>query len=177
MKIYRCCGDEELNAYKNGTKWIKEYGQGTNTFNYSANDKCIHFFLFAESMYHYKENVKSRFTKYFIECDMPFETLKKYYGYGYYERVIPGYYAPIPEFAIPIEEFDINCISNISSEPKEEWLRPKDWEKYKNNIPKEYLADIYDGEFVNPKFNELSILEVPIEKMIGHMTKKRFFHF
>lgn len=34
MKIYRCCGDEELAAYKSGSQYIKGFGSGTNTFTY-----------------------------------------------------------------------------------------------------------------------------------------------
>lgn len=57
MKIYRCCGDEELSAYQKGE-------------------------------------------------------------YGWYSAVIPGYYTPIPEFAIPFDEFDTKFICNISNEQK-----------------------------------------------------------
>lgn len=174
MKIYRCCGDDELNAYKNGVKYIKDFGSGTNTFNYdNGKGKYIHFFLFAESMYHYKKYREGRFTKYFIECDIPFEMLKKYYGYGWYEAIIPGYYIPIPEFAIPLDEFDVKFIHNISEEQKKEWLRPDDWIQYKNNIPKEYLAKYISGSFL-PGYNELSILEVPMENLLGHMIESSF---
>ena len=168
MKIYRCCGDEELEAYKKGPKYLKEFGKGTNTFNYDDKKNYIHFFLFAESMYHYSKFKRGRFTKHFVEFDIPFEILKKYYGYGWYEAIIPGYYIPVPEFAIPYEEFDVNFICDTSDEEEKEWLRPNEWEQYKLNIPKEYLADYLTGSF-NQGYNEKSILEVPIEDLIGHM--------
>lgn len=173
MKIYRCCGDEELAAYKNSQKILKETGFGTNTFNY-GDGKFIHFFLFAEGMYHYKKHKNSRHTKHFIECDIPFEILKKYYGYGWYEGIIPGYYVPLPEFAIPIEEFNPKYISGISDEVVEDWLRNDDWVQYKNNIPKEYLADYLSGSFITPGYDERSILEVPMENLIGHMLEETF---
>lgn len=125
-------------------------------------------------MYHYSKYRGGRFTKYFIECDIPFEILKKYYGYVWYEAVISGYYTPVPEFAIPLDEFDAKCICNISEEQKKEWLRPDDWIKYKNNVPRKYLADYESGCFLTPGYNELSILEVPMENLIGHMIERSF---
>ena len=175
MKVYRCCGDEELAAYQKGEKCIKAFGSGTNTFNYgNEKGKYVHFFLFAESMYHYYEHKKGRYTKHFIECDIPFELLKKYYGYGWYEAVIPGFYTPVPEFAIPVEEFDVKSICSISDEMQDAWLRPDDWNKYKNNIPREYLANYFSGCFLTPGYDEFSILEVPMEDLIGHMIDESF---
>lgn len=171
MKIYRCCGDEEFNSYKNGEKYLKTFGRGTNTFNYSDQNNYIHFLLFAESMFHYSKHERGRFTKHFIECDIPFETLKKYYGYGWYEAIIPGYYIPVPEFAIPFNEFDINSICDTSDEQKTEWLRSAEWQQYIQNIPEEYVADYETGSF-RPGYNERSILEIPVENLIGHITGK-----
>lgn len=169
MKIYRCCSDEELEAYKNGKTYFKKIGIGTNTFNYDDQNNYIHFFLFAESMYHYRTFKGGKFTKHFVECDISFEILKDYYGYGWYEAIIPGYYIPVPEFAIPCEEFDVNFICDVSDEEKKEWLRPNEWEQYKLNIPKEYLANFETGSF-NHGYNEKSILEVPMKDLIGDMV-------
>lgn len=173
MKIYRCCSDEEVAAYKNGQKYINNSGRGTNTFDYGNGDvKYIHFFLFAESMYHYSKYRGSIYTENFIECDIPFEILKKYYGYGWYEAVIPGYYVPIPEFAIPLDEFDVKFICDISKEKNNGWLRTDDWIQYKNNIPKEYLANYLSGSFITPGYNELSILNVPIDDLLPNVIGK-----
>lgn len=169
MKVYRCCGDDEIKAYKNGIKFIKSFGDGTNTFTYQKDKKYIHFFLFAESMVHYAKYKGGRSTKNFMECDIPFEILEKYYGYGWYESILSGYYFPVPEFAIPIEEFDINFISKVFFEPKSEWLRPEEWNQYVNSVPYEYLAHVFRGGFVTPGFTERSILDIPVERLIGHM--------
>lgn len=169
MKVYRCCGDDEINAYMNNKKYLKEFGHGTNTFKYDKDNSYIHFFLFAECAEHYKKYSHSRFAKYFIECEIPFEILEEYYGYGWYEALIPGYYTPVPEFAIPFTEFDINYISDISDNVKSEWLRAEEWKQYKMNIPKEYLAD-YETSSFQKGYNEKSILEIPRDDLIGHIN-------
>lgn len=171
MKVYRCCGDDELNAYINKQKYLKKFGNGTNTFIYDDDNNYIHFFLFAECAAHYKKYHDGRFTKHFIECEIPFKVLKNYYGYGWYEAIIAGYYTPVPEFAIPIAEFEVNSISDISDEVKVEWLRSDEWNQYKMNIPKEYLADYETGSFKNGH-NKKSILEIPKNDLIGHINRK-----
>jgi len=165
MKVYRCCSDLEIEAYKKGEKHHRRIFDGTNTFKYEKDKEYIHLFLFAESMYNYSK--KLLFLEYnnFIECDIPIEVLKKYFGYGYYERVIPGYYIPLPEFSIPLEEFDLNYITNITKEKQTEILKPNEYEYYKNNIPEEYLVDYMTGCF-KPGKNEKSILEIPVEKLL-----------
>lgn len=165
MKVYRCCSDAEIEVYKKGEKHHRRIFDGTNTFTYEKGKEYIHFFLFAETMYNYSENLPLLRYENFIECDIELEVLKKYFGYGYYEKIIPGYYIPIPEFCIPIDEFDLNCIKNITKKKNLETLRTKEYEEYKSNIPKEYLADYLTGCF-KPGKNEKSILEYPIEKLL-----------
>ena len=75
MKIYRCCNYAEFYSYRKGQKYLKPFGRGTNTFNYT-NNNYIHFFLFAENAYHYSKYDDNKYTKYFIECDIPLEILK-----------------------------------------------------------------------------------------------------
>lgn len=167
MKVYRCCGDAEIESYKSGKKYASLCGDGSNTFNYENGKNYIHFFLFAESVYHYAKNRGGVYTKYFVECDIPFEILRKYYGYGWYERIFPGYYFPVPEFAIPLDEFDINYVNEFSTEFKEEWLKSNDWLLYKSKIPEEYLPHVLYG--FSSGFTERSILEIPMEEVIGYM--------
>ena len=166
IKVYRCCGDEELAAYKNKQKYLNKYGRGSNTFKYEEGKNYIHFFLFAECAAHFYKKRWSQYTKYFVECEIPSEVLDKYYGYGWYEAIIPGYYVPVPEFAIPFEEFSADYVSDTSSEIKEEWLRPNEWNNYLMNLPKDYLPDYMTGAF-KEGYDEYSILEIPKNDLIG----------
>ena len=171
MKVYRCCREEEYQAYLRGEKYLPFIEDGTNTFRYDGRE-YIHFFLFPEVMELLMR--KGFLYWYCIECEMPFEKIRKYYGYGYYSSLIPGYYAPFPEFAIPLEEFDDSCITDFSEKVKEEWKRPSDFEQYKNNIPQNCMADWELGQFPEG-YNQYSILQYPIESLIGHMipTKQK----
>lgn len=170
MRVYRCCSDEEINAYKEGYIWNKKFGSGTNTFKYDKNIDYMHFFLFAECMYHYKKYSNGYYTRHFVEYDIPFDILKKYLGYGFYEGIIPGYYTPVPEFAIPCNEFKIKYITDITDVKKDEYLRKQAWEYYKSSIPREYLADYECGSF-KPGYDENSILDYKIDIVLS-LSKK-----
>ena len=164
MKVYRCCSEEEIKSYKEGKIYKKTHGRGTNTFVY---DKIhyIHFFYFAECMFHYKKYTE-RYNKYYVEYDIPLEILKKYIGFGYYSGIIPGYYTPVPEFAIPYNEVKIEYINDITDKEKEEYLKKQEWEEYKTKLPKEYLADYEYGEF-KKEYNKDSIKEMQLNKVLS----------
>jgi len=171
MKVYRCCSVTELNGYKNGIVCNNEYGSGTNTFVYDKNVDYIHFFLFAECMFHYKKNFGGYYTNYFVEYDIPLDILKKYFGYGFYEGIIPGFYTPVPEFALPCDEFKVKFISDISCVEKDCYLRNQAWDFYISSIPREYLADYECGSF-KCGYDEYSVLDYDINKVFS-LTKTK----
>ena len=174
MIVYRCCSDEEVELYKIGKVLKKGFGKGANTFKYDSNTQYIHFFYFAECMYHYKNNKNNYYAKNFVKYDIPIDILKKYFGYGYYERIIPGYYTPVPEFAIPIDEFKVEYIRDICNNEKEEYLKRNEWEIYKNNLPKVYLADLECGSFI-PGYDEYSVLDVSLDKVLCLLKNRTNF--
>ena len=165
MKVYRCCGVDEVKAYKEGYLYKKMYGKGTNTFNYEKNIDYIHFFYFAECMYHYKYNKNGYSTNYFVEYDIPLEILKNYFGYGFYEKIIPGYYTPVPEFALPYDQFKTEYVKNIFYAVDDRYMRKEVWQLYKDNLSKKYLADFVSGTFMLG-YNKYSILDITLDKVL-----------
>ena len=170
MEVYRCCGDRELKLYKEGIVFNKGFGIGDNTFKYQRGVPYIHFFYFAESMYHYKKHRPSEYTKHYVQYDIPEEVLNNHLGYGYYEAVIPGYYVPVPEFAIPHNEFKMEYIKEVFESELEKYARTNEWEAYKENIPHKYFANYETGAF-EVGFNEDSITNVTLDKVLT-LTKK-----
>ena len=166
MEVYRCCCDWEIKLYKKGILFNKGFGNGTNTFNYEKGVKYIHFFYFAESMYQYRKNKNDDYTKNYVQYDIPADVLSKYMGYGYYEAIIPGYYVPVPEFAIPRDEFKLEYVKEVFHGETEKYARTTEWEAYKKALSKEYLADYETGSF-SPGYNEDSIQAVPFTKILG----------
>lgn len=121
-------------------------------------------------MYYYKKRKNGYYTKHFVQYDIPFDVLNKYFGYGFYAGIISGYYTPVPEFAIPHNKFKINYIKDIYDEEKDEYLRNTEWDAYKSSIPKEYLADFECGNF-EPGYSEYSILDFSFNKVLS-LSKK-----
>ncbi len=136
---------------------------------YMAKKNMFIFFLFAETAELFKK--KRILYKNIIQCNIPYENLKKYLGYGYYETIIPGYYTPMPEFSIPIENFDLSSICDISNGIKEEWKRPDILLLYKSSIPREYLAKYESGSFKNG-YDENSVLAFDLDGFINENMER-----
>jgi len=171
MKVYRCCSEDEVNAYKEGKVFKRYLGSGTNTFKYEKDKQYIHFFYFAECMYFYKSNKNDYSTEYYVEYDIPTEVLKKYLGYGYYERIIPGFYTPVPEFSIPYDEFKVEYVKDIFKEEKLKCLRIFEWKKYLKKLPLEYLADYECGSF-QKGYDENSVLNYSFNNVLCKNKRK-----
>jgi len=161
MLVYRCIYKDELKNIKQNKKCIRKYGSGTNTFGYEEGVEYIHFFLFAESACIYAKR-KGGITA-IIQCDIPYEILIQFRGCGFYETVIPGYYTPVPEFAIPLEFYNLEYICDFSDYIKPEWARKEDYLEYLDSIPRCYLADYETGGF-NKGYNEKSAKDLDWQK-------------
>lgn len=167
MKVYRCVNLEELNNIRLGRIQIKKYGEGSNTFTYQNNEERVHFFLFPEAAEHYKKKKYERNSNSWIiiQCDIPKELLILCYGYGYYESIIPGYYAPLPEFSIPICQYNPCFLVDFCSNIKEEWCIDGAFDKYLASIPRKMLADFETGAF-EKGYNERSVLVLNLEEIL-----------
>jgi len=162
MLVYRCVYKDELDYIKQNRKYITKWGKGSNTFDYEKDVNYIHFFLFAESAENYKKYSRYNIPA-IIQCDIPYEVLIQFRGCGFYERVIPRYYTPVPEFSIPLDLYKLEYICDISDNIKPEWKRKEDYSEYLTSIPNYYLADYETGAF-HKGYSEKSAKELNWQK-------------
>lgn len=102
MKVYRIISESSNQPFKN----IKNKYNLLNTHHYDTTREYVHFFRYgAFANYFYKLN--EGYGKIMI-ADISKEILDKYKGFGLY--VYEGELTPIPEYAIPKDEFDIKDI-------------------------------------------------------------------
>lgn len=122
MRVYRCIKLQEvINKYKNESS-KKIENDNLNTHKYNKNQEYIHFFKYYDFAKYYFELGKdgsydNKNNNYilFMVANIPNEILEKYKGFGFYslgnEEMI------IPEYAIPINEFNPNFIVDITDKP------------------------------------------------------------
>ena len=135
MRVYRCIKLQEIiNKYKNENNESFR-NHSLNTHQYQKDKEYIHFFRYDEFARNYFNLGKdgnydlpnSNYVLYMI-ANIPEEILNKNIGYGFYkvnrEDVI------MPEYAIPVEEFDSSYIVNITDKPMGLYTRKNEDEEY-----------------------------------------------
>lgn len=139
MRVYRCIKLQEvINKFTN-QKNEKLSNNRINTHKYQEDKDYIHFFRYAEFARYYfhlgkdgsyeKEN--DNYMLYMI-ANIPEEILEKYIGFGFY--TYKGKVLPLPEYAIPTEEFLPQYIVNISMNPVEGEERANEKEEFRKYI-------------------------------------------
>ena len=132
MLVYRTVSSSELLYLINGIK-IENYNviRGQNTFKYEKNKEYIHFFKYEEHALYY---MKKQHNPVIMRLDIPEEILGKIeYGfYGdvetYYDDSLYGYYIPLPEYVIDIDDFKKEYIIDFSCDGV--WQDPKRYNVY-----------------------------------------------
>ncbi len=159
MNVYRCCSEEEIKSYKSDIKYISDFSNmNLNTFNYSNDKKYIHFFFYPESCIYFSK-LKPDTPYKIIFCIMPINLLMKNFGYGYYNNIEENKYIPLPEFCIPIDDFNLFSIkSYVSLESIECYFEKDMFNKYLKNLPDKYKAD-ENGNFYDNN-DQYSILNM-----------------
>lgn len=80
-----------------------------NTFNYDKDKRYIHFFRYKSFIQQFFDADNSEGI--ILSADIPDELLDKYKGFGFY--IIENQEIPIPEYAIPLEEFNEDYIVGV----------------------------------------------------------------
>lgn len=142
MRVYRCIKLQEvINKYVN--KKNEKFDNPTlNTHKYQEEKEYIHFFRYNEfATYYFNLGKDGSYEKendnyiLFMTANIPETILEKFSGFGFYE--LNGEKIPIPEYAIPIEEFLPDYIVNITNIPQGFYTREseeKEYKKYKQLI-------------------------------------------
>lgn len=169
MRVYRCIKLQEvINKYIN-KKNEKFNAPILNTHKYEENKEYIHFFRFNEfATYYFNLGKDGGYEKendnyiLFMTANIPEDILEKFSGFGFYE--LNGETFPIPEYAIPIEEFSSEYIVNITNQPISLYERENETEEYKR-----YMEVIRNLK--NSNSNMQDILEY--EMLLGMNIDKR----
>ena len=139
MRVYRCIKLQEvINKYLK--KKNEKFDNSTlNTHKYQEEKEYVHFFRYNEfATYYFNLGKDGSYEKandnyiLFMTANIPKDILEKYRGFGFYE--LNGEKFPIPEYAIPIEEFEPEYIVNITNQPRSFYTREKEGEEYKKYI-------------------------------------------
>ena len=117
MRVYRCVTAREiLNKYKKNTN-RKKNNLTLNTHIYNPEDEYIHFFRYLDFAKYYFElgkegSYEEENENYvlFMVVNIPNSILSKYLGFGFYNYSdnvfnFKNNKIPIPEYAIPVNEF------------------------------------------------------------------------
>lgn len=122
--VYRFVSEREKKAIENndlsqiGIIWHDK--NAGNTHKYKEGTKYIHLLdNIKDSITLYREFGKNK--QYFCTYSIPKRILKKYAGKGFYIPVGYETFNTVKEYAIPIEEFDINWL--VSTTPINEFLQ------------------------------------------------------
>lgn len=125
MRVYRCISAREITAMYKGKNEREALLKGQNTHKYEISKKYIHFFRYSQSAEYFKDTLlytMNPLDKYvaFMTANIPNNILKKYIGYGIYnsERMDLEHlgYVPLPEYAIPEEEFSKDFIVQVNTQ-------------------------------------------------------------
>jgi len=131
MQVYRVVVSNN-NANRKG---IRDSFNLLNTHHYDNSKDYIHFFkfgAFAKYFYKLEEMISSQDDDYILVADIPKEILNKYLGFGFY--VYDGELIPIPEYAIPKEEFDSAFIVKSEGDPNNLCKKISEEEKFKEYV-------------------------------------------
>ncbi len=174
MRVYRCIKLQEvINKYTNA-KNEKINNNRINTHKYQEDKEYFHFFRYDEfARYYFQlgkdgsyERKNDNYILYMI-ANIPEEILEKYIGFGFY--MFKGKALPIPEYAIPLEEFLPQYIVDISMNPREGNERENEEEefaKYIELVDKMKSSGIIVKEiakfFLENNFEDM--LEIKIDK-------------
>ena len=103
-----------------------------------------------------------------MTANIPEDILEKYSGFGFYE--LNGEKFPIPEYAIPIEEFEPEYIVNITNQPRSFYTRENEGEEYKK-----YIELIRNLKNSNSNMKDIIdyLLSNDFETILGIIVDKR----
>ncbi len=139
MRVYRCITLQEvINKYTN-QKNEKFDNPSLNTYNYQEGIEYVHFFRYYEfAKYYFDLNKKGSYERendhylLFMTANIPEEILERGKSFGFYHL---GYEEiPMPEYAIPIQEFSSEYIVDITDHPMGFYERKREKEEYKRYI-------------------------------------------
>ncbi len=140
MRVYRCIKLQEvINKYKNIKNKMQINNNALNTHKYIDGKEYIHFFRYSDfAKYYFNIGKNGSYEKQneqyilFMTANIPNDILEKYKGFGFYE--LKGEKFPIPEYAIPIEQFSPSYIIDITDKPLCIDIRKNENEEYKKYI-------------------------------------------
>lgn len=175
MRVYRCIKLQEvINKYKNENNKIFD-NHSLNTHQYQKNKEYIHFFRYDEFARYYfylgkdgnYDFPNDRYILY-MTANIPKEILDKSLGYGFYK--VNGEDVIIPEYAIPVEEFDSNYIVDITDQPMGLPKRKNEDEEYRA-----YLKLIQTMKQVNDDTTKMLhyLLHNDLDSLIGIQVDTR----
>ncbi len=103
-----------------------------NTFKYDKDKDYIHFFRYKSFIQQFFDDDNAE--SIILSADIPDELLEKCKGFGFY--IIENQEVPIPEYAIPLEEFNENCIIRVEKGQKAniEYEDLNEYKKYLDTI-------------------------------------------
>lgn len=169
MRVYRCIKLQEvINKYKN-KKGTKINNPNLNTHMYESGKEYIHFFKYEEfARYYFNLGKEGSYDKsnanyiLFMTANIPKKILDKYKGFGFYElnqeKII------MPEYAIPIEEFDTQYIVDITDKPMGFNIRKHENEEYKRYL--ELIKNLKQTTN-DVKSIGINLLKIDLDKLIG----------
>ncbi|MBP3634922.1 MAG: hypothetical protein J6J17_00485 [Bacilli bacterium] len=105
-----------------------------NTFNYDKGKEYIHFFRYKSFIQQFFDDDNGE--SIILSADIPDELLEKCKGFGFY--IIENQEMPIPEYAVPLEEFNENCVIGVEKiqEANIEFEDLNQYKKYLETIKK-----------------------------------------
>lgn len=169
MRVYRCIALQEvINKYKNESNKKLE-NRSLNTHNYQKDKEYVHFFRYDEFAKYYfnlgkdgsYDEINSNYIL-FMTANIPREILEKYKGFGFYklnqEEII------MPEYAIPVEEFNTDYIVNITDKPLSFYIRKNEDEEYRRYL--ELIKKLKQTE-KNMKSIAIDLLKIDLEKLMA----------
>ena len=181
MRVYRCIRLQEIiNKYKNKSN-RKIENNDLNTHKYNENQEYIHFFKYYDFAKYYFElgkdgNYEEKNSNFvlFMIANIPNEILEKHKGFGFYE--LDKEEIIMPEYAIPIDEFNSNFIVHITEKPVRFYSRANEeneYEKYLEIVRRlKKTKDIKNIVTDLEKINDLEIDDINEDEISEDIKKK-----
>jgi len=157
-------------------KGINDNFDGWNTFDYSDNQKYMHFFILPECAKIYQklkyENLNKK--SLILKCNIPFSLIKNNFGCGMYRWFKPHIRTPFLEARIKYEEFNESMILDVTESAINDWENKEIYERFlfttvyhTDCSPIEIKLDEKNNKTIslNPKFNFLHFF--PKEQLIA----------
>lgn len=148
MRVYRCITAKEiLNKYKKINDRKKD-NPTSNTHIYKPETDYIHFFRYLDfAKYYFKLGKEGSYEEdnenyvLFMIANIPNSILNKYLGYGFYNYSNSTFNfekneIPIPEYAIPVNEFNEDYIVYMNNEESifSLYHRANEYEEFKRYL-------------------------------------------